>query len=612
MLKELFSAFRPFALLVMSLMSLAVCARIADDKVVISHAAEDYVLVQEGEDIGVRHVVKTDYELRSQQDVTVHPSTYYNDEVRLERAQCGHNRAQHKSITPDNIFYDDTKVCFFTDVLTPKHKRLSATFQRFFPDYRYCARIFLCDNYFVQRKVVTVTIPHSLRNVRLVPMNFDSHIAVQRSSTPTDSVFVYTITDRPGTYEKEAMMPPHALACPYILMVGAFEDVQSLYRWSRAWTQVDTAIDGLDALLRDITADCQTDTERLEATFSWVQHNIRYVAFEAGASSHQPDRPAEVVRKRYGDCKGMALLLRTLLCAQGFDARLAYIGTREIPYQMSVYPTLAATDHMACAVFHQGRTYWLDATYRHTPVDYVPQSFQGKEVMVEDGDSCRLMTVSTLPVATSVDSLCYDYVLSADGRLSGRATYMMSGDMEEMFMMLYEQKGNDEKPGMLSNFLNADDYSCVVSDVSWCPDDSTHRYRAFGGRVANDHAVLKVNDEMYIEMNPHNSLYAFVLDTLERRNDFWFPVLGNVVREVRMHLPPDFAVQFLPQGFHRLLPQGELACSFEQRDGMLIFRHRLSLASRLIERRAVPEWNAALQQWISACNEQIILKRKTS
>ena len=40
--------------------------------------------------------------------------------------------------------------------------------------------------------------------------------------------------------------------------------------------------------------------------------------FEAGILGHKPDTPAEVLRKRYGDCKGMAILLRTLLKAQGF------------------------------------------------------------------------------------------------------------------------------------------------------------------------------------------------------------------------------------------------------------------------------------------------------
>ena len=68
-----------------------------------------------------------------------------------------------------------------------------------------------------------------------------------------------------------------------------------------------------------------------ENTYAWVQRNIRYLAYEAGISAHQPALPAETIRKRYGDCKAMSLLLKTLLRAQGFDARQTDIGTDDVP-----------------------------------------------------------------------------------------------------------------------------------------------------------------------------------------------------------------------------------------------------------------------------------------
>ena len=59
----------------------------------------------------------------------------------------------------------------------------------------------------------------------------------------------------------------------------------------------------------------------------------------------------------------MALLLRTLLKAQGFDTRMAYIGTDDIASSPDEVPTLAAINHAFCLLFHQGKRYCLDATY---------------------------------------------------------------------------------------------------------------------------------------------------------------------------------------------------------------------------------------------------------
>ena len=107
-----------------------------------------------------------------------------------------------------------------------------------------------------------------------------------------------------------------------------------MYRWSNGLAQVDCNIPELDSLLAEIIEGCRTDMEKIRNTYAWVQQNIRYIAFEAGILGHKPDTPAEVLRKRYGDCKGMAILLRTLLKAQGFDARLTDIGTVDIPYRI--------------------------------------------------------------------------------------------------------------------------------------------------------------------------------------------------------------------------------------------------------------------------------------
>ena len=138
----------------------------------------------------------------------------------------------------------------------------------------------------------------------------------------------YTINDMAPIKQEEAM-PTVASVYPTVFVVGSFKDAADMFAWGRQLSDVDTAIPSLNDILAGINRECHSDLDKIKNTYAWVQNNIRYVAFEAGVSKHQPDTPAEVVRKRYGDCKGMALLLKTLLVAQGFDARLTDVGTRE-------------------------------------------------------------------------------------------------------------------------------------------------------------------------------------------------------------------------------------------------------------------------------------------
>ncbi len=444
----------------------------------------------------------------------------------------------------------------------------------------------------MQHKQVTVTLPKSLSGWRIVPRNCGSNIRFTKSATSSDSVFTFTIDSLPPLTDDDNQ-PPLSAVHPHFIVVGPFANVDSLYRWTRGMQQVDCSLPGQSQLVSSITKGCQTPEEKLSAIYGWVQRNIRYVAYEAGVSGHRPDRPAEVLRKRYGDCKGMALLLRTLLRAEGFDARLAEIGTRDnVTIRMSDFPCLAASNHVICAVMLKGRTYWLDATVNYTPYDYIPQHIQGQQALVENGDSYLLEDVPTLPASSSVDRLSYHYSLAADGSLKGTADYRVSGDMKEyMFSVLSRLKHKDQNEFLADN-LNNDDHSNAVCDVSFDGEHPEQEWATFSGKVTNSHAVQRLDGDTYIELNPHNNYFTMRIDTT-----------GRVI----VALPSGSKVTYLPNPFTTTLPQGTLSCTFRQGKGSVIFVQQMHITNRRIALSDIPAWNKAIDQWTEACNQQVII-----
>jgi transglutaminase-like putative cysteine protease len=75
----------------------------------------------------------------------------------------------------------------------------------------------------------------------------------------------------------------------------------------------------------ELTTGTTDDIQKIKKIFNWVQHNIRYIAFEDGIAGFKPAKANDVLHKKYGDCKGMANLTRGLLQSLGYDARLCWI-----------------------------------------------------------------------------------------------------------------------------------------------------------------------------------------------------------------------------------------------------------------------------------------------
>ena len=312
----------------MVLPSIPVAAQSRDDEVMVSKCSEVYEFKMKGGQPIVKNKTVIEYESLRQYDVKIQPAVFYGDNIKLDEARCDGFSANYRSATPENVFFDDSRVCYFDVTLGKWGRKRRMTYERTFTDLHYFTRIVLGEQYFVKQKTVTFILPKEFEHYRLVDKNMSPAVTIEHKDKGGSRVVTYTINDMAPIKQEEAM-PTVASVYPTVFVVGSFKDAADMFAWGRQLSDVDTAIPSLSDILADINRECHSDLDKIKNTYAWVQNNIRYVAFEEGISGHQPDKPAEVVRKRYGDCKGMALLLKTLLVAQGFDARLTDVGTRE-------------------------------------------------------------------------------------------------------------------------------------------------------------------------------------------------------------------------------------------------------------------------------------------
>ena len=85
----------------------------------------------------VRNRKETSYEA-TRMGTALQPYTYYGEFISLDGASAkGGGKAEYKSITPENVFFDDSKICFFNINLDRKGKKTEVTFKRTFHDLHY-------------------------------------------------------------------------------------------------------------------------------------------------------------------------------------------------------------------------------------------------------------------------------------------------------------------------------------------------------------------------------------------------------------------------------------------------------------------------------------------
>ncbi len=253
-------------------------------------------------------------------------------------------------------------------------------------------RVFLGKNVPVRRTVVRLSLPDS------APLQFQVHgtrpqVSDRRERGTRTVVFEYPQT--PALEASEPFTPHEASVHSHV----AFSTAQS---WKEVASEYARIVDqqlkdtDLQPLAKTLFGDTRPSREAaLRAVIAWQRKELRYTGVEFGEAALVPRSPAEVLTRKYGDCKDLATLVVGLLRTQGIDAQVALLRTRwdEVP---DALPGFGLFDH---AIVHvPGKpALWLDATTTVYLVGEVPPADQGRLALIASAHSTKLVRIPETP-----------------------------------------------------------------------------------------------------------------------------------------------------------------------------------------------------------------------
>ncbi|MBC8011858.1 MAG: DUF3857 domain-containing protein [Burkholderiales bacterium] len=138
-------------------------------------------------------------------------------------------------------------------------------------------------------------------------------------------------------------------------------------RVAAAWAEVGA---GDTAFLADFARPEKVDTAAILGLVCKLQEDFRYLSLDLQAGGWVPAAPAEVARRRYGDCKDLAWLATTVLRHWGVTARPILVGTGFREQVGALLPMAALFNHAIIEVEGEGRVRWFDLTSSGHGGDY--------------------------------------------------------------------------------------------------------------------------------------------------------------------------------------------------------------------------------------------------
>lgn len=549
--------------------------------------------------------------------VVIKDMNYHSNNSTIEKLK-GNRFILTSGDVPDNeIFHDDKKFALFSKEILKKGDKTKLETIEKFKDYRFFPSQYFFYNVPVVHEEIRINVDPSIK-YKVFTFNFDS-LNIERNFSMIRKFYSesYILNDvKPS--KKEEWATPVSCNYPHLLVniqsfdsmygdkIKALESTQDLYNMYKNFlsaTKNDTI--ALRPILDSITTGIIDPIQRVRGIYKWVQQKIRYIAFEYGLAGYIPANALDVVENRYGDCKGVANLLKTFLRMEGLDARICWINTKQNPYDYSI-PSFIVDNHMICALIYDGKPLFLDATNNYLGVYDLGEYMQGKQVLIENGKSPWLYQIPILNVKTNLSQ--YNYELTIKEKT-------LIGTVNAQF------KGN--KKGFLKHLINESDEELdeVIANVvfnrsnsiNWNKEDDVLQLKEdsvvnFASNIQIKSNVLAYGNRMFIQISPMQKFQVESIDT-SRVCDVQFMLRNYSEQNINLAIPSNYTALSVPNDTVLKSPIGSVSYSYNVNDSSIQYNCTYVNNSLVMPVEEVRNWNAFVKKVNIEEKKRIVLQK---
>lgn len=516
----------------------------------------------------------------------------------------------------DDLFYNDARVKYTSLDFPVQGYTYFYELSKKYNDVKYCTTFYFQDEFPILKKKLVFTVPKWL-DVELKEFNFQG-FDIKKTITETDTETVYTFAlENAPAYFKESDAPGRSYLYPHIMVLAKsyakgnkkgtlFKTHEDLYKWYASLIKMmHNEPEKLREKVTELTGKAKTDEEKIKNIYYWVQNNIRYIAFEDGIAGFKPDEAQNVFEKRYGDCKGMANLIKQMLVLAGFDARLTWIGTKHIAYDYAT-PSLSVDNHMICTLFYKGKHYYLDGTEKYSAFGEYAERIQNKEVMIEDGEKCIIERIPMGTAAQNKESFKATLELEQE-KIKGFCQRSFTGESREYFQNVYNHFESSKKKELLDNYLSRQNKSIKVEQVKTSDLESRDQTLTVDYSIDISNKVASFDNEIYIDLDFMNEYKDFQLK--DRKTDYEMDYKTLYESDITLKIPSGYKVTKLPENIVAKESNYEINIVYSLENNTIHYKKLFLFKNGTLKTSEFENWRALNKKIAESYNTQIILTK---
>jgi transglutaminase-like putative cysteine protease len=515
--------------------------------------------------------------------------------------------AERVSLSDDNIFLDDNFGLFYGFKALESGTRSRFTYNYQYSDAKYLTRIFFHQHIPVLKHSVSFKVPSWLE-LSIIEKNFGPNYKIKKDTKKEKDFTIYTFTaENLAAVNNEPSSLGRPFYLPHLVVTvrsftinkekfNGFSNLADMYAWyNLLYKKAENNTDAIKAQVSQLTQGKGSDEEKVKSIYYWVQDNIRYIAFEEGYAGFIPQTVQDVYKNKYGDCKGMANLVTEMLKIAGYDAHFAWIGTRDIPYDRNEIQSLCVDNHAISVLYLKGKPYFLDGTEKYAPLGKNAYRIQGKNALVQDGDSYKVETVPAATVDENIMGTHANFSLKGD-KISGRVVISFEGEARNYFHNLYNGISADKRKTFLKNLVELGSNNAEAANIKTSDFKNRDIPLVIEADVEISNQVTRVDKLCYTSIDFVPASIVKVSPDNERQNPYDLDAVFLAKDEITLELPAGTKAHSLPEKFQAAFKTSNMEAVYKLEGNKVVLKKTLQLNSPVIYKTDFDTWKTFVNQ----------------
>ena len=390
--------------------------------------------------------------------------------------------------------------------------------------------------------------------------------------------------------------------------INVLDDTGNLYEYYKSFIKdLNITEDaGLKAFTLELTSGITSDTEKMKQIFYWVKDNIKYIAFENGYEGFIPRQASLVYNRKFGDCKDMS----SIICAMAKYAEIdnvsvAWIGTRDIPYSYNQLSTPAVDNHMIAVFIDNDNDIFLDATDRETRYGLPTAFIQGKEALISDRDTYKVIKV---PVIEPKQNETKEIVkISIDkGKIIGSGTVSHNGFSRTNLLSQIGDATDKRRFEMIKSIVNKGSNKFQLKKYTEHNISDRDLPYEINYDFELDNYTIQVDRELYIGLFLDHFYEGMSLDA-DRVTPISLDYLQGNHSVYELKIPEKYSVKHLPEDFTIDNDLVKAECYYVNTKDTVSLTVKIELKKLLIEQPDFALWNQTIKSLKNTYSQTLIL-----